>query len=294
MISAFGITDIGGSAENQDTFLVTDRMFVVADGHGRGGCEVAMAATAVFASPTISEPPSFDKLFEYAESVARTIPSEKGNGNGNGGTTLSALYVNPDGSCEVAHVGDSEVRYFDEDANEGVSLTTDHSACSLEEFKRIRSMQLDRVARFEFAGSHRPVFVEYYGDWIFNQAGAAQHCTVRGDWGSYLVSPSGERLAVTRAIGDFSMKENGVIATPSITSAPPPKPGTVRAIVMASDGLWDAMTYEEVCAIVRRPDLLGNAEAATKALMAASLETARLRFGPQIDNVTAVVIYLTA
>ena len=285
MISAFGATDIGGSAENQDTFLVSQNMFVVADGHGRGGARAAAVATAAFVAA--EERPMTELFAEAEEAVRPLFPGAFSTG---GGTTLSALRIGADGSCEVAHVGDSEVRYFDSE-DSGVALTADHSACSLDEFLRLRAFP--SPARCEFAGTARPVFVYADGNWRFNLAGSGHHCTVRGDWATYLISPMGENLAITRAIGDFAMKEFGVIAEPTIMTAPPPAAGTVRAIVMASDGLWDAMLYESVAAIVRRPDLLGDAEGATKVLMSVALETARRCFGTHIDNITAVVVYVS-
>ena len=289
MISAFGATDIGSAlnGENQDAFLVTPHMFVVADGHGSAGGRVATVATKIFES---ADTKPMVELFAEAEEAVRPFFPETAMGDG--GTTLSALRVMADGSCEVGHVGDSEVRYFDAyGCSEGTALTIDHSACNLTEFHRVRAFP--SPARFEFGRVSRPVFLQINGKWVFNAAGTGQHCTVRGDWATYLVSPGGENLAVTRAIGDFSMKEHGVIAEPTITRADPPAPGTVRAIVMASDGLWDAMLYETVGAIVRRPDLLGDAEGATKVLMTVALETARRCFGTHIDNITAVVVYVS-
>jgi len=282
MISAFGATDIGSKInhENQDAFLVSSNMFVVADGHGRGGARVAAVATAAFVGESIKP---MTELFAEAEEVVCTISAE-------GGATLSALRVNPDGSCEVGHVGDSEVRYYDSDGI-GVSLTADHSACSIDEFHRIRAFP--SPVRFEFARTAQPVFIQSDGKWAFNRAGGGHFCTVRGDLAAYIVSSTGENLAITRAIGDFTMKEFGVIAEPTIMTVAAPATGTVRAIVMASDGLWDAMLYEDVGAIVRRPDLLGNAEAAVAALMEVALTTARRHFGSYIDNVTAIVTYVS-
>ena len=68
----------------------------------------------------------------------------------------------------------------------------------------------------------------------------------------------------------------------------------MRAIVLASDGLWDAMKYEDVCEIVRAPALLGNAEAACTALMAAAQVANSMLFGYSADNITVVVVYLTS
>lgn len=292
-ISAFGSTHIGGASnsENQDTFFVRERTFGVFDGHGRAGGEMAATARDIF-----QDAPLDAATFAQAEEAVRPLVSPYSVSGG--GTTASVLYIDPlTNECRVGHVGDSEVRYFDSDEGAGVSLTADHSPCSLEEFKRIQAVLTP--AEFEFAtyGAYyytRPLFINREDTWIINPAGGHKHCTVRGDWGTYIVNPvTEERLAVTRALGDFGMKTCGVIAEPSIIVAPPPAHGTTRAIVMASDGLWDAMQYEEVRAIVRDPAVLGNAEAATAVLMTVAAAANAKHFGSSADNITAVVVYLT-
>jgi serine/threonine protein phosphatase PrpC len=130
------------------------------------------------------------------------------------------------------------------------------------------------------------------GSWTIEPVGGFYR-NVRKDWASYLVGYCNERLAVTRALGDFTMKKHGVIAEPSIVCAPPPAAGTTRAIVVASDGLWDCLQYAEVCVIVRRPDLIGNAEAATTELVAAALAAGERIYGSTCDNITAIVVYVT-
>jgi serine/threonine protein phosphatase PrpC len=298
MISAFGSTNIGGASnkENQDTYFVKDHMFGVLDGHGHGGRNAALTACTVLSEACMDA--SFPMIFADAEEALTLIGLR--NGPTGGGTTASVLYIDPiEGFCQVGHVGDSEVRYFDEDEGAGVSLTTDHSACSLEEFKRVRALPGQNIT-FEFSGRPphswaRPAFVKEGDDWVLDPAGGNYHCTVRGDWGSYVVCPyRTERLAITRALGDFNLKPHGVSSEPSITTVPAPAVGVTRAIVLASDGLWDVMKYEEVRAIVRQSELLGNAEAATKALMDAALEANARLFGASADNVTAVIVYMTA
>jgi len=294
-ISAAGATDIGGgrNKENQDMFHVDvgARRFCIADGHATHGRAAAVAACAAVAA---SAHAALAPIFEEAEAAVRSAMPAYGF-SGDGGTTATVLQIDPDGTCRVGNVGDSEARYFDEDDGVGVSLTSDHSATSLEEFHRIRASF--PATRFEFTRSSyqpvRPVFVSSADDWIMNPAGGYQYCTVRSDWSAYVIGPDGEQLAMTRALGDFNMKRGGVIATPHIEIAEPPASGVSRAIVIASDGLWDAMHYAEVRAIVRNPDFLGNAEAATAALMTAALAAGKRHFGAHCDNVTAVVIYMT-
>jgi serine/threonine protein phosphatase PrpC len=62
---------------------------------------------------------------------------------------------------------------------------------------------------------------------------------------------------------------------------------------MASDGLWDSVQFAEVCAVVRQPDLLGNATAATAAVMELGLKAGKRIYGNNVDNITVVVVYVS-
>ena len=101
---------------------------------------------------------------------------------------------------------------------------------------------------------------------------------------------------MTRALGDLNMKPHGVSAVPSVVTNEQPAPGTVRAVVVASDGLWDVLLPAEVSTIVRRPEFLASqdADAAVAALMAAALKKGIDLFGTNHDNVTAIVVYVPA
>ena len=292
MISAHGITHIGGSSntENQDKFFIGPNTFGVFDGHGLRGGQMAAVARDVFAAAgdcDLTE--TFAAAEEATKGAAISLTAMRG-----GGTTAAVLSVAADGACRVAHVGDSEVRYFDEDTGDGVSLTADHSPASMEEFLRV--LDTPFPADYEFASypgrrNARPMYVEQDDNsWTLNPAGGNFYRNIRKEWASYLVAGM-ERLSVSRALGDFTMKARGVIATPSILSAPAPV-GT-RAIVLASDGLWDCLQYDEVRAIVRRPDLIRNAAAAATALMEAGLAAGQRIYGPSCDNITVVVVYVS-
>jgi serine/threonine protein phosphatase PrpC len=304
-ISAFGVTHIGGSnnVENQDTFFInTDtRVFGVFDGHGQEGKKISETACNIFIAESSSSVKTIEKVFtEVDEVLKHTIGSEPTSG----GTTASILCVNENGTCKVCHVGDSEVRMYDSGPGaeagtgpDGVSLVEDHSATSLPEFMRIRALQTP--IQFEFGGKrddHRPVFVKgTTGKYEFHPEGGFSYCNVRNEYQAYIVGPFNERLAMTRAIGDFNMKKIcGVTAEPSVvTSDVIMSHGQQRVFVLASDGLWDGIHYSEVGAILLRPDLVGNAEAAAKELMSVSLAKNKRFFGPSTDNITIVVVYMT-
>jgi serine/threonine protein phosphatase PrpC len=284
MISAFGETNICGKKENQDAFLVKDRLFVVADGHGRNGALASTVACEAFASAPDGAP--LEETFAAAEiAVTAAVPHS-------GGTTLSALYIDPAGVCHIGNVGDSDIRVYDGD-NQGFCYTADHSPSSMSEFLRIRETHPETRIEYTLPKAMvgqpaRPVFLQDGDRWYKNPAGG-KRCTVRQSFAAYVIGPRGEKLAMTRALGDTNMKKGGVIATPACVSVPP-MPG-IRAIVIGSDGLWDVMRYDEVGEIVRRPHLLGNAKDATTILMETAINLAAARFGAGSDNITAVVVY---
>ena len=265
-----------------------DGHYGVFDGHGPQGLAAAAAARDILSAPGAS----------FADADAAVVAALPITYDGRcNGTTASVLCVDKStGALEVQHVGDSDVRYFDCDG-EGVSLSADHSALSKDEFLRIRALPTPASFLFAVSGhsgeAPRPVFTQdATGDWAVKSAGN-YYCTVRNDWAAYLQIPSRSQLAMTRALGDVVMKPYGVIATPSVLTAPPLTEGT-RAIVMASDGVWDTSQYAEIGAIVRRPDLIGNASAAAAAIMAEALDKQRTLLGGYGDNATVIVVYISA
>ena len=289
-ISAFGVTHIGcsSSRENQDTFFVGDGVYGVFDGHGGHGLAAAEAARDCLSLPAAT----------FAEAEAAVLSTK-------GGTTASVVRIDKGtGAIEVSHVGDTEVRYYDlgeGQSQDGVDLTVDHSALSKDEFLRIRAREGPKGS-FVFARSYRYmperfVFVEDAAadrGWRVDDAHGNFYSTVRKDWATYVANEFGEKLAVTRALGDDHMKHCGVIAEPSIVTAPPlTSTESPRAVVIASDGVWDIMQYAEIGEIVHRTDLVGNAEAAAHAILGATLEKQKELLGATGgDNATVIVVYV--
>ena len=292
-----------GHRENQDACCIEGRRFCVADGHGPFG---QIAAETVCATVRTSpETESYEDMFIRAEEAVRAIDKFHKILSG---TTATVLTIELDGSCHVGAVGDSEARYYDSDNDDGVSLTLDHSASNINEFHRIRV--LPNAASFVFGGGgamRRPVFVKCLADiaacmepkmvssnppdeWIPNPQEGFKYCNVRLEWSSY-VSANGNNLAVTRAIGDFDLKKYGLIATPTIVTAVAPTTGTIRAIVLASDGLWDCMHYSEIRNIVRNPECIGQAELAADRLLIAAKAYSIERFESR-DDISLIIVYV--
>jgi len=286
-MKAAGATSIGGSKnrENQDVFFIKDRTIGVFDGHGRHGLVAATTAATFFATAA-ADPAAFAAA---DAAVCAVLPSWEGGIVG--GTTATILQIAEDGTLTVAHVGDSEVWAFDSAEAEGRQITADHSPLNLDEYKRVRATALHPTEfRFVPADSRtkgRPVFVSKDGDFILNPEGGHFHCDVRGSWAANICG-HGVNLALTRALGDVELKPYGLSAVPSIIV----EPAGARAIVIASDGLWDILTPAQVRAVIFSAHLLGDAAAAAAALMETATEAGKRLFGTDYDNITLVVVYV--
>jgi len=292
-ISAFGITHIGGpkNKENQDTFFVGDGLYGVFDGHGVYGLAAATAARDCLRRP--------EATFAEADAAVCASCTIGGVVRG-GGTTASILKLDREtGAAEVSHVGDSDVRWYDcSGESEGVALTADHCPTNVDEYRRYQAA--GSTALFQYAKYHnwdtpRTIFVPDVstGEPSQNPAGY-YYSTVRNEWAANVEDRDTRgTLAMTRALGDVDFKKIGVNAEPSVLTADPlPSAGT-RAYVMASDGVWDIMQYAAVGAIVRKPELIRNAEAAANAVLTEALHQQRTLLGSGGDNATVVVIYVT-
>lgn len=324
--------DKGRPSYDQDRSLTktaADHTLIgVFDGHSNLGAEFATWAAEHFAASKSTE--TLGEVFATADAALRarlrTHLATKGTAHMEvggafyhrgyygargtpvrGGTTASVLRLDHEtGAMEFAHVGDSDVRVFDQDSADadGLSLMEDHSPTNMSEWNRIHASHPTTRFIFDDRGVYprRPVFTPSAvaaGGWALNPVGGYTYADVHGSWGAYVQTPDGSAsLAMTRALGDYDLKVCGVSDVPHITVADGPAPGTTRAIVVASDGLWDATEFAAVQAIVRRPDLLSacNAEAAAAEVLALGIKSSMEKFGGTAchDNITVSVVYVTA
>jgi serine/threonine protein phosphatase PrpC len=310
-------TDIGNSHINQDAAFTADNSLGVFDGHSFRGEVMANMAKTVFETETSD----FESLFASAEDACRSklrsilisngTPFQEHNGvlyKGGvydnlapfqGGTTATIVRLDPEtGSLSCANVGDSDALYFDDDISSGEVITSDHTPTCLEEWNRIHA--ISPGTKFVFSqGSNitpRPIWTQYsLGKWELNEMGGYQYADVRNNWASYVNVPGVGTLAMTRVLANFGFKKYGIIAKPDTLTVDAPAAGVTRAVVLGSDGLWDALHYNEVRDIVRSPELLGKPEEATTVLLKLGIEKSKERFGLPAchDNITAIVAYYT-
>mmetsp|Transcript_932 Transcript_932/g.2191 ORF Transcript_932/g.2191 Transcript_932/m.2191 type:complete len:95 (-) Transcript_932:150-434(-) len=72
------------------------------------------------------------------------------------------------------------------------------------------------------------------------------------------------QLAVSRALGDHHLKTSGVIANPHITTVN--LTSAEQILVIASDGLWDAVTEDELLGFIGKTSEQTATELVAKAL----------------------------
>ena len=106
-------------------------------------------------------------------------------------------------------------------------------------------------------------FVEVHGDRVTldNYQDMAQRVAVAQAMGRKALYRINRDVSLSRAIGDFDLREYGVVATPDVTVysfAPPSdggRPGTaaqqaVVLLVLATDGVWDVMDANDVTSLL--------------------------------------------
>ncbi|KMT17974.1 hypothetical protein BVRB_2g033200 [Beta vulgaris subsp. vulgaris] len=98
----------------------------------------------------------------------------------------------------------------------------------------------------------------------------------------------GPCLAMSRTFGDFDMKSYGVIATPEISHHRVTTKD--QFIVLASDGVWDALSNEEVVSVVWATK---NKESAAKAVVYEARTAWKRKFpSTRVDDCTVVCLFL--
>ncbi|XP_047172171.1 probable protein phosphatase 2C 72 [Vigna umbellata] len=95
-------------------------------------------------------------------------------------------------------------------------------------------------------------------------------------------------LAMSRAFGDFMLKDHGIIAIPDISHRT--LTSSDQFIVLASDGVWDVLSNEEVSSIVWEADT--ENEAARAVVEAAALAWKSKYPSSKLDDCTAVCLFL--
>lgn len=96
-------------------------------------------------------------------------------------------------------------------------------------------------------------------------------------------------LAVTRSFGDFIVKDYGVTATPEIYSLP--LCSNDSFVVIASDGVYEFMSNEEVTEIAARHRDIGSPQTAAEEIVKLSADR-WIEDDSAIDDISCVVVFL--
>eukprot|EP00850_Spirogloea_muscicola_P005115 SM000023S07571 [mRNA] locus=s23:237275:239822:+ [translate_table: standard] len=110
-------------------------------------------------------------------------------------------------------------------------------------------------------------------------------------WRVFLPNEEWPGLAMARAFGDMVLKDHGVTATPAISSVSLASDGSDVFIVLATDGVWDVLSNEEVVNIVAASEPRSSA---CQNLVATAVGVWREKFPmSKIDDCAAVCYFLT-
>ena len=199
---------------------------------------------------------------------------------------------------DVHFSGSTCILIFKLGANLIVSNTGDSRAIIVKENrkKQISKGNIDPCCHYEvepLSKDHKPELREEK-DRIEKAGGkVAQYIEEDGSFsGPFRVWVRGEKypgLAMSRSIGDHIAKEVGVTYEPEISVYPINI--NCKYLVVASDGLWDFVSNEDVMEIVNPFFLSGDAEGASEELVRIATEMWKKEEGV-IDDITVVVSFI--
>ncbi|CAK7353052.1 unnamed protein product [Dovyalis caffra] len=177
--------------------------------------------------------------------------------------TTAVIVIKQGEDLIIANLGDSRAvlgRINDQNGIVPVQLTTDLKPGVPSEAERIRKCNGRVLALKEEPHIHRV-------------------------WLPHEDSPG---LAMSRAFGDFLLKNHGIIALPDISCHRVTSKD--QFIVLASDGVWDVLSNKEVVSIVAAAD---SEQGAAKAVVQAATAAWKRKFtSSKVDDCTVVCLFL--
>ncbi|OIT38032.1 PREDICTED: probable protein phosphatase 2C 72 [Nicotiana attenuata] len=177
--------------------------------------------------------------------------------------TTAVVAIRQDDDLIIANLGDSRAvlgRKTEEGTIEAVQLTTDLKPSLPSEAERIRNCG-GRVLALEKEAHIQRV-------WLPNEDAPG--------------------LAMSRAFGDFMLKNYGIISRPDV-SYHHLSPND-QFLVLASDGVWDVLSNDQVVSIVCSTK---DGAAAAKAVIEASIDAWKQKFpNTKRDDCTAICLFL--
>ena len=283
-LSQAGKGEDGFTKVNQDSLLVIKKeyklddfnIFAVMDGHGENGHLVSQFVTKFFTSFLKRnkklncltteddvyfrlQKNSYDiihKAFKHAE---KDIVKHDIDANFSGTTCVMVFQVGQ--KLVTANVGDSRAILYKK--NKVIPLSIDQKPNDPEEKKRIESLG-GEVSQYEEDGEKS---------------------------GPYRVWKKGEMfpgIAMSRSIGDFLASTLGVIPEPVVREEV--IDDDTQFIIVASDGVWEFLSNEDVCNIVLPFYQKEDPEGACRALIKKSTEWWNQE-DIVVDDITAIAVF---
>lgn len=279
-----GKDDSGNPKRNQDTYLIIRdllimenvNIFAVMDGHGEHGDQVSGQIKRFFLSQfnnhklllkvktadefysTISAN-NFDFLKQLFKEAEKSLSKCNIDFQLSGTTCVMVIQVNKRIIC--ANVGDSRCIIINE--SDAKALSRDHKPDIPEERQRIEEKG-GEIAQFEENG-------------------------VKG--GPLRIWKKGHSypgIAMSRSIGDEIASGLGVVCEPEIMEWE--VKGDAKAMVLASDGVWEFLDAEKVREIVLPFHAKGNTEGACSAVIKKATEC-WLGEDACVDDITVIMVF---
>lgn len=258
--------------ENQDNFFMHDMggdFYVgVVDGHGMAGKRVSGFVGETLGRKVLAQAKNCteDMQSGFHQAFKATAEELKRSGieaQESGTTAVTALRKGNE--LFVANVGDSRCVLARDNGGrlDAVEMSNDH--------KPDRADERDRIVRSK--GAVEPIrgcngrFVGPSRVWTQKQVAGG--------------------LAVSRAFGDFSMEKAGVVAEPEIKQER--LSGKDKFLVLASDGVWEHMSNQQVIDVAKRHR---DPKQASDAVVAEARKKWQQNGCGYIDDITAVVMKL--
>ncbi|KAJ8899368.1 hypothetical protein K2173_018342 [Erythroxylum novogranatense] len=240
-----------------------------------------------------------EALLRAIHDIDSTFSKEAYRDNLDSGSTATIVLI-ADGQILVANVGDSKallcsekflspaeakaslLRLYREKRRSGVvSPRRDYDVTTLSSSKGLKSLIVEELTRDHHPGRDDEKFrVENAGGYVLEWGGVAR---VNG------------QLAVSRAIGDVSFKNYGVISAPEVTDWQPIT-SNKSYLVVASDGVFEKLSLQDVCDLlwqvhIHDTEKLGLSNACSYSLAECLVNTAFEK--GTMDNMAAVVVPLS-
>ena len=268
--------------ENQDALFIIDKtdatstlkVFAVFDGHGDSGTRTSHDLSEFFQSYYTTDTVVYSTEESLINSIRTSIKkatiyikSKPYNTDYSGSTlnmvTLYSTVKDPIIKIITTNIGDSRCIAISYTNNNVIQLTKDHKPDDTTERERIESKG-GEVARVNWA-NFGPFRVWFKGK---NYPG----------------------LAMSRSIGDNIAKSIGVINEPDINIYNA-NALNVKAIVLATDGVWEFMNNNRIRDIVIEYYKADDCKGAAKKIVAEARKLWEVNNKIGIDDITCIVIY---